>query len=125
MTEPKDAWPREGSAESNALRAVIIPAWLSSAQAMRSAAPAGIAEFRQPIVHAGRFGRKDPARDQGESKHLDVGTSAASRTASEGRQRRTPFGVTTIGRLMRIGCFSIRSMSSSSDHFGSSRPSAS
>ena len=37
-----------------------------------------------------------------------------SRTASEGRQSRTPLGVTTIGRLIRIGCAIMASRSWSS-----------
>src|SRR5690606_5762503 len=37
-----------------------------------------------------------------------------SRTVSDGRQSFTPFGETTIGRLIRTGCFSIASSSCSS-----------
>src|SRR5262249_32330691 len=47
-----------------------------------------------------------------------------SNTASEGRQSRTPFGVTTIGRLIRIGCSIIASSSVSSPSFGSASPSS-
>ena len=42
------------------------------------------------------------------------GRRADSSTASEGRQRRVPFGVSTIGRLIRIGWASMASMSASS-----------
>ena len=47
-----------------------------------------------------------------------------SRTASDGRHRRTPLGVTTIGRLIRIGCAIMASRSWSSVRSGSSRPSS-
>ena len=40
----------------------------------------------------------------------------------DGRQSLTPLGVTTIGRLIRIGFAIMKSSSSSSDHFGSPRP---
>ena len=53
------------------------------------------------------------------------GSGRMSSTTSEGRLRRTPSGVTTIGRLIRIGCASIWSISCSSVHFGSSSPSSS
>src|SRR5712664_963390 len=53
-----------------------------------------------------------------------AGWSSRSSTASDGRQSRTPFGVTTIGRLIRIGCASIKSISSSSLHLGSASPSS-
>ena len=52
------------------------------------------------------------------------GLGRMSSTSSEGRQSLTPSGVTTIGRLMRIGWASMMSISSSSVHFGSARPSA-
>ena len=44
------------------------------------------------------------------------------KTASEGLHSRTPFGVTTMGRLMRIGCATMKSSRSSSYRFGSSSP---
>jgi hypothetical protein len=53
-----------------------------------------------------------------------LGFGSKSSTFSDGQQGRTPFGVTTTGRLMRIGCAIMKSISSSSDHFGSSRPSS-
>ncbi len=52
------------------------------------------------------------------------GLGRMSSTASEGRHRRVPFGVTTIGRLIRIGCAIMKSISSSSLHLGSARPSS-
>jgi hypothetical protein len=53
------------------------------------------------------------------------GPGRMSSTVSEGRQSRTPRGVTTIGRLMRIGCAIMASRSWSSVSDGSSRPSSS
>src|SRR5829696_1287585 len=50
------------------------------------------------------------------------GTGRISRTASEGRASFTPHGVTTIGRLMRIGCANMASRSWSSVRLGSERP---
>jgi hypothetical protein len=47
-----------------------------------------------------------------------------SSTTSEGRHRRVPSGVTTIGRLIRIGWMSIASISASSDRLASSRRSS-
>src|SRR5690606_1463228 len=52
------------------------------------------------------------------------GLGRMSSTVSGGRQSLVPFGVSTIGRLIRIGC-SIMKPISSSVHFGSSRPSSS
>src|ERR1700754_4021222 len=45
-----------------------------------------------------------------------TGLSRSSSTSSDGRHSRTPFAVTTIGRLIRIGCASMKSISSSSLH---------
>src|SRR5258708_2507748 len=48
-----------------------------------------------------------------------TGWSSKSSTASDGRHSLVPFGDTTIGRLIRIGCASMKSISSSSLHLGS------
>ena len=50
--------------------------------------------------------------------------SSRSSTASEGRHSLVPFGVSTIGRLIRIGCASMASISSSSLHLASPSPSS-
>ena len=46
-------------------------------------------------------------------------------TTSAGRHRRTPVGAATMGRSIRIGCSSMRSISWLSVHLGSSSPSSS
>ena len=46
------------------------------------------------------------------------GWGRISSTRSDGRHRRTPSGVTTMGRLIRIGWASMQSSNSSSVHFG-------
>ena len=52
------------------------------------------------------------------------GSSRRSSTNSEGRQSRTPFGVTTIGRLINMGWASMKPINSSSVHFASASPSS-
>jgi len=52
------------------------------------------------------------------------GFGRISSTVSDGRHNRVPFGVSTMGRLIKIGCANMKSMSWSSVHFGLLRSSS-
>ena len=58
-------------------------------------------------------------RALGVSKAEAARDGRISSTSSDGRHNLTPSGVATMGRLMRMGCASMKSISSSSDHLGS------
>src|SRR4029079_144244 len=90
-------------------------------------------EFHRRIMPRNRDGRKagraayacaGMTTSPSSFTNVPSGRSSSSSTSSDGRHSRTPFGVTTIGRLIRIGCASMKSISSSSLHFGSARPSS-
>ena len=71
------------------------------------------------LGHHGDAGLGSARGDQGSGATL--GTGRSSSTVSDGRQSLVPRSVSTIGRLIRIGCACIACKRSSSDHFGSSR----
>ena len=55
-------------------------------------------------------------------KVMGTASESVSSTRSAGRHSRTPFGVTTMGRLIRIGCAIMASRSASSVRSGSDSP---